>query len=69
MLTSSRFIVIYIEHIIKKLKNTVIRITNVKHSKQFVVCKSGHLCPDVNNIEYKIKTQKYSFVFYKNNVV
>ena len=68
MLTS-RFIVIYIEHIIiKKLKNTVIRITNVKHSKQFVVCKSGHLCPDVNNIEYKIKTQKYSFVFYKNNV-
>ena len=63
MLTS-RFIVIYIEHIIiKKLKNIVIRITNVKHSKQFVVCKSGHLCPDVNNIEYKIKTQKYSFVF------
>ena len=66
MLTS-RFIVIYITYN-KKINNIVIRITNVKHSKQLVVCKSGHLCPDVNNIEYKIKTQKYSFVFYKNNV-
>ena len=62
MLTSSRFIVIYNIYN-KKINNIVIRIMNVKHSKQFVVCKSGHLCPDVNNIEYIIKTQKYSFVF------